>query len=91
MKLCIPIDENRGLNSSIYLHFSTAPKFMIIDTQTMVYEVFDNPDITVGASQKCLSQILSDHNVSGAAVEVSAAVGEAPARAVVDHTPDSLF
>jgi predicted Fe-Mo cluster-binding NifX family protein len=34
MKLCFPVEENNGLNSSVYGHFGSAPGFVTYDTQT---------------------------------------------------------
>jgi predicted Fe-Mo cluster-binding NifX family protein len=67
MKLCIPIDENRGLSSDLCLHFSTAPKFLVIDIQTMSFEVLDNPDDARSAPDRLL-RLLSEHDVKSAVV-----------------------
>jgi predicted Fe-Mo cluster-binding NifX family protein len=34
MNICIPVLENRGLESPVSAHFGSAPLFMIIDTAT---------------------------------------------------------
>jgi len=34
MKLCIPISEDRGLDSPICGHFGSAPAFLLVDTET---------------------------------------------------------
>jgi predicted Fe-Mo cluster-binding NifX family protein len=44
MNICIPIEENLGMKSRMCLHFGTAPKFVIVDTDTLMFEVVDNPD-----------------------------------------------
>jgi predicted Fe-Mo cluster-binding NifX family protein len=44
MNICIPIEENQGMKSRMCLHFGTAPKFVIVDTDTMMFEVVDNPE-----------------------------------------------
>lgn len=67
MKLCIPIDENLGLSSDLCLHFSTAPKFLIVDIQTMSFEVLDNQDGGCRAAEH-LPRLLSAHNVKSVVV-----------------------
>jgi predicted Fe-Mo cluster-binding NifX family protein len=34
MQICIPIDDDHGLDSRVCEHFGSAPKFMIVDTET---------------------------------------------------------
>jgi predicted Fe-Mo cluster-binding NifX family protein len=34
MQVCVPIDEDRGLESHVCAHFGSAPAFMIVDTET---------------------------------------------------------
>jgi predicted Fe-Mo cluster-binding NifX family protein len=34
MNICIPIDEDAGLQSPVCAHFGSAPAFMIVDTET---------------------------------------------------------
>jgi len=34
MNLCIPVDDDRGLESSVCPHFGSAPAFMIVDTES---------------------------------------------------------
>lgn len=34
MKICIPVDEDKGLQSPVCAHFGAAPAFMIVDTDT---------------------------------------------------------
>jgi predicted Fe-Mo cluster-binding NifX family protein len=33
MNLCIPVNEDRGLESQVCAHFGSAPAFMIVDTE----------------------------------------------------------
>lgn len=47
MNICIPIEEDLGLSSEISLHFSRAPMFIVVNTQTLSFEVFDRK--TLGA------------------------------------------
>ncbi|MBN1655334.1 MAG: NifB/NifX family molybdenum-iron cluster-binding protein [Deltaproteobacteria bacterium] len=34
MKICIPIDQDKGLQSPVCAHFGSAPAFMIVDTDS---------------------------------------------------------
>jgi predicted Fe-Mo cluster-binding NifX family protein len=34
MNICIPIDEDHGLQSPVCAHFGSAPAFMVVDTDT---------------------------------------------------------
>lgn len=34
MNICIPVDEDKGLQSQVCAHFGSAPAFMIVDTDT---------------------------------------------------------
>ncbi len=43
MKLCIPIDDNLGLRSTICLHFAGAPRLLIVHTETLEFEVYEIP------------------------------------------------
>ena len=45
MNICIPIEEDKGLLSEICLRFGSAPRFIIVDTQTLKYRVVpsENP------------------------------------------------
>ena len=45
MKLCIPIEENKGLESIPYGHFGSAPMFMLFDTESNETKVIDNHDL----------------------------------------------
>lgn len=44
MKLCIPIEEDKGLESIPYGHFGSAPMFMLFDTESNETKVIDNRD-----------------------------------------------
>jgi predicted Fe-Mo cluster-binding NifX family protein len=35
MKICLPISENRGLDSPLHGHFGSAPGYLSVDTETM--------------------------------------------------------
>lgn len=34
MNICIPVEDDRGLDSPVCAHFGSAPLFMIVDTET---------------------------------------------------------
>ena len=34
MNICIPVDEDKGIQSEVCAHFGSAPAFMIVDTDT---------------------------------------------------------
>jgi predicted Fe-Mo cluster-binding NifX family protein len=42
MKLCLPVSEINGIESSICEHFGSAPFFMIVDTETLQCKVITN-------------------------------------------------
>ncbi|MCP4674927.1 MAG: diguanylate cyclase [Deltaproteobacteria bacterium] len=42
MKICIPIDEDKGLRSPVCAHFGSAPLFMVIDTDTGNCQTIEN-------------------------------------------------
>jgi predicted Fe-Mo cluster-binding NifX family protein len=44
MKLCIPIKENKGMQSDVYGHFGSANAFLIYDTNNGQNEIIDNSD-----------------------------------------------
>lgn len=45
MKLCIPLKEDKGLESIPYNHFGSAPLFMIYDNETEEVKVIANNDL----------------------------------------------
>ena len=42
MNICIPVENNNGLNSAICAHFGSAPAFMIVDTETNACRIIQN-------------------------------------------------
>jgi predicted Fe-Mo cluster-binding NifX family protein len=44
MKVCIPVAEDRGLESLVYGHFGSAPLFMLVDSETMSVASLGNRD-----------------------------------------------
>lgn len=45
MKVCIPVQEDRGLNSVAYSHFGSAPYFLIYDTNNEEIKTIQNGDL----------------------------------------------
>lgn len=45
MKICMPVVENRGIESSPYNHFGSAPKFLLFNLDGENIEVIDNGDL----------------------------------------------
>jgi predicted Fe-Mo cluster-binding NifX family protein len=42
MKLCIPVEQNKGSESTVYGHFGSAPFFMIYDSETKEIKALQN-------------------------------------------------
>ena len=42
MNICIPVENNNGMNSKVYGHFGSAPFFAICDVKTGKVEFLDN-------------------------------------------------
>ncbi len=45
MKICIPVKENKGLDSIVYNHFGTAPFFLVFDMADDKIKVIENGDL----------------------------------------------
>lgn len=45
MKICIPVEKNKGLDSEVYGHFGSAPYFIIVNTENGSFETIDNYDL----------------------------------------------
>jgi len=45
MKLCIPVKQKDGLESSVYSHFGSAPAFLIFDTNSKEEIIIDNSNM----------------------------------------------
>lgn len=45
MKVCIPVEENKGLDSITYDHFGSAPFFLIYDLEKEALKVIENQDL----------------------------------------------
>jgi len=44
MKICFPVNENKGLASLVHGHFGSARGFLIYDTEANAFEEHHNPD-----------------------------------------------
>lgn len=42
MNICIPVNEDKGLNSTVCAHFGSAPLFLIFDTESGVCRAISN-------------------------------------------------
>lgn len=45
MKVCIPVQENKGLESIVYNHFGSAPFFLIHDLESKETKAIENGDL----------------------------------------------
>ena len=45
MKICFPVESDKGLDSDVFGHFGTAPVFVVFDTETKSVERINNQDI----------------------------------------------
>ena len=44
MKLCFPVQHDNGIESAVFGHFGSAPKFIVVDTETNVVSTIHNGD-----------------------------------------------
>lgn len=44
MKICFPVEQDRGLESPVYNHFGSAPVFLVVDAETGALEPLANGD-----------------------------------------------
>jgi predicted Fe-Mo cluster-binding NifX family protein len=44
MKICIPVNDVRGLDGEPYGHFGSAERFMLVDSDSMETQIVDNGD-----------------------------------------------
>jgi predicted Fe-Mo cluster-binding NifX family protein len=42
MKLCIPVDADRGMDSPVSAHFGQSPFYVVVDTETTEHRVIAN-------------------------------------------------
>ena len=45
MKICFPVESDKGLNSEIFGHFGSAPLFVVFDTETKSVHTINNQDL----------------------------------------------
>lgn len=45
MKICIPVEENKGLESKPFGHFGSAPSFVICDLKSLELNSIENGDL----------------------------------------------
>jgi len=45
MKICFPVESNKGLESNVYDHFGSAPTFVIFNTETKSHEIINNQNL----------------------------------------------
>ena len=44
MKLCVPVQDNNGLDSQVSLHFGSAPFFLLLDSDSTQFEIVTDHD-----------------------------------------------
>lgn len=44
MKICFPVQNDEGLRSAVFNHFGSAPKFVVVDTDTNGIATISNGD-----------------------------------------------
>jgi predicted Fe-Mo cluster-binding NifX family protein len=42
MRICFPVNHDKGMDGPVYAHFGSAPRFVIFDTENETVEVVDN-------------------------------------------------
>lgn len=45
MKICFPVEKDKGIESGVYGHFGSAPGFVVYDTEAEKADFIDNSDI----------------------------------------------
>lgn len=45
MKVCFPVETNKGLESAVYGHFGSAATFVVYDTETNTVDTISNQDL----------------------------------------------
>jgi len=68
MKLCIPISENKGLESIPYGHFGSAPAFLLVDTETKECSQVPPTSSTHGSGGCAPAGELAEHSVDAVLV-----------------------
>ena len=44
MKICFPVQKDEGIESPVYNHFGSAPRFVVVDTETNGLATINNRD-----------------------------------------------
>jgi len=68
MKICFPVEENKGLESAVYGHFGSAPGFVTFDTETEEAGFINNRDINHAHGQCNPAAALSGNDVDAVIV-----------------------
>jgi len=50
MKIAVPTDNKNGVNDKLAEHFGRAKNFLVYDTKTKKFEIFENPE-AVGSGE----------------------------------------
>jgi predicted Fe-Mo cluster-binding NifX family protein len=45
MKICFPVESDKGLDSEVFGHFGSAPIFVVFDTETKSTDTINNQDL----------------------------------------------
>ena len=45
MKICFPVESDKGLDSEVFGHFGSAPVFVVFDTETKSIDTINNQDL----------------------------------------------
>ena len=68
MNICIPVDGNQGLQSSVCAHFGSAPAFMIVDTDSGSCRAIPNKNQHHGHGMCMPLQSLQGEQIDGMVV-----------------------
>lgn len=45
MKICFPVESDKGLDSEVFGHFGSAPIFIVFNTETKTIDTINNQDL----------------------------------------------
>jgi len=48
MKICFPVESDKGLESEVYGHFGSAPVFIVFDTELKSFNIINNQNLGHG-------------------------------------------
>jgi predicted Fe-Mo cluster-binding NifX family protein len=68
MNICIPVTEDRGLDSPVCAHFGSAPIFMIVDTESGSLRAIPNRNLHDGHGMCRPLEALAGENLDGMVV-----------------------